>query len=85
MGIIRKQRFRKVARRILFTYCPFPATLDGTLEQNPMFSELIHRQKITSAQRTHHLNALVQKFRNGNVLVPESLENELKFAAREIN
>lgn len=78
-------RLNKVARRILFTYCPFPATLDGTLEQNPMFSELIHRQKITSAQRTHHLNALVQKFRNGNVLVPESLENELKFAAREIN
>ncbi len=77
-------RLNKVARRILFTYCPFPASLDGSLEQNPMYAELLHRQKILSAQRVHHLNAVAQKLRNSNTLVPESLENEIKFAAREV-
>lgn len=78
-------RLNKVARRILFTYCPFPAALDSNLEQNPMYAELLHRQKITSAQRLHHLNALAQKLRNGNTLVPESLEREIKYASREID
>lgn len=77
-------RLNKVARRILFTYCPFPASLDSALESNPMYTELLHRLKITSAQRVHHLNALAQKLRNGNTPVPDSLERELKFAAREI-
>ncbi len=76
-------RLNKVARRILFTYCPFPASLDSSLEQNPMYAELLHRQKITSAQRVHHLNAIAQKLRNSNTLVPESLEREIKFASRE--
>ncbi len=78
-------RLNKVARRILFTYCPFPASLDSNLEQNPMYSELLHRQKIVSAQRLHHLNVVAQKLRNSNTPVPESLEREIKFASREID
>jgi len=77
-------RLNKVARRILFTYCPFPASSDSALEQNPMYAELLHRQKVSCAQRVHHLNALAQKLRNSGAGVPDTLEREIKFAAREL-
>ncbi len=76
-------RLNKVARKILFTYCPFPASMDATLEQNPMFSELLGRQRILTGQRVHKLEILKQKLRNSNTAIPDCLERELAFAARK--
>ena len=75
-------RLNKVARRILFTYCPFPASMDGTLEQNPMYSELLGRQKILSGQRLHKLGILKQKLLGSVTGVPDCLEQEIAFASR---
>lgn len=77
-------RLNKVARRILFSYCPFSASLDGVLEQNPMYSELFARQKILSGQRVNKLTVLKQKLRNGRVSVPDCLEREILFASRKV-
>lgn len=76
-------RLNKVARRILFLYCPFPASLDETLNQNPMYSELLARQKILTGQRVHKLDILRQKLRNSNTMVPDCLEREIAFASRK--
>ena len=73
----------KVARRILFMYCPFPASIDSTLEQNPMFSELLSRQKILNSQRVHKLEVLRQRLRNSATPIPDCLEQEIAFAARK--
>lgn len=73
-------RLNKVARKILFTYCPFPASMAVTMAQNPIFGELLTRQKAQVGQRLHHLNTLMQKLRNSGIQVPETLENEYKFA-----
>lgn len=75
-------RLNKVARRILFTYCPFPASTDSMLEQNPMYSELLSRQRILSAQRTQKLGMLKQRLRSKGMDVPNCLEQEIAFAAR---
>lgn len=72
-------RLNKVARKILFTYCPFPASMAATMAQNPIFGELLARQKALTGQRLHHLNTLMQKLRNSGVQIPETLENEYKF------
>lgn len=77
-------RLNKVARKILFTYCPFPASMDSTLEQNPMYSELLSRQKILTAQRVHKLEILRQRLRNSGTGVPDCLEQEILFASRNL-
>lgn len=77
-------RLNKVARRILFLYCPFPASMDEALEQNPMYGELLSRQKILSGQRVHKLGVLKQKLCNSGIAVPDCLEQEIAFASRKI-
>lgn len=77
-------RLNKVARRILFIYCPLPASMDAALEQNPMYSELLGRQKILSGQRVQKLSILRQKLRNSATPVPDCLEQEIAFASRKL-
>lgn len=77
-------RLNKVARKILFTYCPFPASLAATMEQNPIYTELMSRQKVLSGQRIHRLDMLRQKLKNGNIPIPASLEKEINFTAGKI-
>lgn len=78
-------RLNKVARKILFTYCPFPASMDDALEQNPMYSELLSRQRILSGQRVHKLGVVKQRLRNSGTPVPDCLEREIAFASRTLN
>ena len=72
-------RLNKVARKILFTYCPFPADICETLAQNPLYTELLQRHKILTAQKLHHLNMLSQKLRNSRIAIPETLVLEFSF------
>lgn len=72
-------RLNKVARRILLTYCPFPAELAATMEQNPIYTEVMSRQKILRGQKLHHLNTLKQKLRNSGTPVPDTLEAEYAY------
>ncbi|MCM1190170.1 MAG: hypothetical protein NC541_12850 [bacterium] len=77
-------RLNKVARRILFTYCPFPAPLAATMEQNPIYTEMMGRQKILAGQRVHRLEMLKQKLRNSNAPVPSTLEAEINFTVGKV-
>ncbi|MBQ2803278.1 MAG: cyclic nucleotide-binding domain-containing protein, partial [Lachnospiraceae bacterium] len=72
-------RLNKVARRILFTYCPFPADIIDTLSQNPLYAELLNRHQIHTAQKLHHLNALQKKLLNSGKRIPDTLEKELNY------
>ena len=69
-------RLNKVARQTMFTYCPFPEEICSTLAQNPIYSELLDRRKIKVAQGLHHLDVLTRKLQNGNIPVPEPVEQE---------
>lgn len=72
-------RLNKVARKILFTYCPFPNDVCQTLEQNPLYSELLNQHKTHTAQRLHRLNLLIQRLNASGIPVPETLERECSF------
>lgn len=72
-------RLNKVARKIMLTYCPFPADLSKTLEQNPLFTELLAHQRIVNGQRLHRLDVMTQKLRNSGTPIPKILEAERAF------
>lgn len=72
-------RMNKVARRILFVHCPFPADICDTLASNPLYSDLLSRHKVVTAQKVHHLNMLQQKIVSGRNPIPDTLESELKY------
>lgn len=77
-------RLNKVARRIIFTYCPFPAPLAASMEQNPTYTELMSRQKVLASQRVHRLEMLKQKLRNGNIPVPATLDAEINYTVGKV-
>ncbi len=69
-------RLNKVARKILFNYCPFTSDLCRTLGQNPLFTELLEHRRIQVAQRLHRLDLITQKLQNNGIAIPETLEQE---------
>ncbi len=73
-------RLNKVARRIMFSYCPFPAKLMAGMTQNPLYSELLERYKVLTGQRVHHLEVLAQKIKNSGGSIPNTLTAEIAFA-----
>lgn len=72
-------RLNKVARQILFTYCPFNTRTRQTLSGNPIYKELSDRYDIQLKRRVHHMEMLIQKVRNSGHPVPEELENEKNY------
>lgn len=77
-------RLNKVARKILFTYCPFTAQINQTLTQNPLFSELLEHRSVVAGQKLHHFDVLSQKLRNSGVAVPDTIEKEKAFLQGKI-
>ena len=77
-------RLNKVARKILLTYCPFPAKLSKTLEQNPMFTEMIAHRNVVMNQRLHHIDMFLQKLRSCNAVIPKTLEAERAYTKGEV-
>lgn len=78
-------RLNKVSRKILFTYCPFPLEIRKTLEQNPLYTEIMGQSELKRAQRLHHINVLTKKLQNGGVRIPASLEREKEYVEGTIS
>lgn len=72
-------RLNKVARKILFTYCPFPADICEQLQQNPLYGDLLNPYAIKKAQKLHHIDVLLKKLRNSGTKLPDTLEKERAF------
>lgn len=72
-------RLNKVARNILFTYCPFPKAIRTSLETNPIYRDILDRYNIRNAQKVHHMELLRQKLTSSRGSIPEEIEQEYKF------
>lgn len=72
-------RLNKVARTILFTYCPFSAQVRSTLASNPLFRELLERYSVKNVQKLHHLENIEQKLRNNHSAIPDELVRQREF------
>ena len=69
-------RLNKVSRKILFAYCPFPKGVCESLKQNPLYTDILSRHEVKTAQKLFHLKGVAKKLQNGGIAVPESLEKE---------
>lgn len=72
-------RLNKIARQILFTYCPFSAEVRGKVQSNPLYGELLRRYEVKCQQQINRLNKLCQKLRNEGTAVPETIEQEVEY------
>ena len=69
-------RLNKVARGILFTYCPFAKECRESLKVNPLYKELVAHYEARQKQWLHHYDNLFQKLKNMNAEIPEVLEKQ---------
>lgn len=70
-------RLNKVARNILFTYCPFKKEIRDSIKGNGAFQNLVNRHRIKTSQEIHRLNQIQMKYQNAHTAFPEELENKL--------
>lgn len=72
-------RLNKIARQILFTYCPFSSEVRQKVQSNPLYGELLRRYDVRCQQQLNRLNKLCQKLRNEGTRVPETIEQEVEY------
>lgn len=72
-------RLNKVARNILFTYCPFTKDIRSKLQANPLYKETLDHYDIHISQKKHHLDMVFQKLRSTGAIVPKELEEQYAF------
>jgi len=72
-------RLNKVAREILFSYCPFGAKARETVGQNPQYQPLINRMQNKTSQKARPVSNIKQKLENKGERVPEEIEKELAY------
>ena len=72
-------RLNKVARQILYTYCPFDQALATKNKANPIYTEIIERSNIKKAQRLHRLETLEKKIIASGMKVPDTLKTEIEY------
>ncbi len=72
-------RLNKVAREIMFNYCPFSKEICDKLKTNPLYSDLINRRNIQSAQKLHRVSVLIQKIEASGRGIPTVLREEVNY------
>ncbi len=77
-------RLNKIARQILFTYCPFSYEVRQRVQSNPLYGELLRRHDVKCQQHLSHLTKLCQKLRNEGTQVPETIEQEVEYYKKQL-
>ncbi|MDD6810310.1 MAG: hypothetical protein PUD93_00330 [Lachnospiraceae bacterium] len=72
-------RLNKVARSILFTYCPFSKEIRNKLKANPLYKETMDRYDIKLGQKIHHMNNLFQKIKNLGADIPPEIQKQRNY------
>ncbi len=72
-------RLNKVARGIIFNYCPFTKEIRTKLMANPLYKETMARYDIKLAQKIHHFDNVFQKIKNTGNSVPEELLKQREY------
>ena len=78
-------RLNKVARQILYTYCPFDSVLAAKNKTNPIYTEIIERSDVKKAQRLHRLETLEKKIVSSGQTVPATLKAEILYVKGKVS
>jgi len=70
-------RMNRVARGILFRYCPFSKDMRIALKDNPMYQEMIQKYEILEGRKKRHMELFMDRYQKaGGDMTEELLENE---------
>lgn len=72
-------RVNKVAKAILFSYCPFSKTIRDKLKTNPMYENMISRHEIKAAKNAKTLSARYSKLKDSNGSLPPEIIDFVKY------
>ncbi len=72
-------RLNKVARGIVFKYCPFNKEIRGRLKSNPMYENELRYYDLHSGQKKHHFKNVVQEISNLGKEIPREISDEIKY------
>ncbi len=73
-------RHNKVARMILFNYCPFSKVIrEGAIATNPQYTQLIERYKNKAAHDIHLFELAVGRIEKAGHPIPEELQAHMAF------
>ncbi len=67
-------RLNRVAREILYTYCPFEPAMEESLREQNAFQEASRRYRVESAKRQKEFAGVVQKYKKQGFDVPDEVE-----------
>lgn len=69
-------RLNRLARDILFRYCPFNQKIREGLTDHPMYQDIFQKYRILTERKLRHMRAFIDKYRkNGGEMTPELEEN----------
>ena len=66
-------RMNKLARYILFNYCPFSKSVRESMGTNPLYKDIIERYNNKNKQALHLNDLVLQKMANAKIEVPEEM------------
>ncbi|MGN0169306.1 MAG: cyclic nucleotide-binding domain-containing protein [Lachnospiraceae bacterium] len=72
-------RLNKVARSILFSYCPFGIRVRKELKENPMFQEQLNRFNIQNQRKVKRLKALYNRYTEKGGVITPALQANMDF------
>ncbi len=72
-------RLNKVARKIIFTYCPFSKAYRDSLMQSPMFKELLEKYVVQIANKKKHAEAINIKIVKNGGTITQPLQKNIDF------
>ena len=71
-------RLNKVAREILFTFCPFAKEVREKIGENPQYTELINHYMAHIGNQAKPVSNAIAKLKREEIPVPDELTNQLE-------
>ncbi len=75
-------RLNKVAKQLMFQYCPFSKEIRDKLESNAMYASLIHRHEAKAEKQYKVLVSKYRKYKKEGVSLPPEITNYIAFYKR---
>jgi len=72
-------RLNKVARKILFRYCPFSVEVRKALNENPMFRELFDKYEIFRIKKLKKAELFYERYQKNGGIITEELKKNMEF------
>ncbi len=72
-------RLNKVAREILFTFCPFAKEVREKIGDNPQYTELINHYQVRIGNLAKPISNIIHRLKKEDIEIPKELTDQLEY------